>query len=74
MLVVARGCGQSGAVTDCELGPTKGGLAQTLLLNVCDAAKAQFGQIAPRPPACPFGTLQTPHIGVCASLNGMADG
>ncbi len=43
------------------------GLAQTLLLNVCDAPKAQFGQIVPLALACPFGTSQTPHVGVCAS-------
>ena len=43
------------------------GLAQTLLSNVCDAPKAQFGQIVPLAFACPFGTSQTPHFGVCAS-------
>ena len=36
------------------------GLRQTLLLNVCDAPKAQFGQIVPLALACPFGTSQTP--------------
>ena len=51
-----------------KLGATDfGGLAQTLLLNVCDARKAQFGQIVPLALACPFGTSQTPHFGVCAS-------
>jgi hypothetical protein len=50
------------------------GLAQTLLLSVCDAPKAQIGQIVPLALACPFGTSQTPHIGVCAGLNGVADG
>jgi len=48
-------------------------LAQRLLLNVCDAPKAQVGQIAPLAITCPFGTSQTPHIGVCASLKGMAE-
>ncbi len=44
------------------------GLAQTLPLNVCDAPKAHFGQIVPLALTCPFGTSQTPHFGVCASL------
>jgi len=39
---------------------------QTLTLNVWDAPKAQFGQIVPLALACPFGTLLTPHFGVCA--------
>jgi len=39
------------------------GVAQTMLLNVCDAPQAQFGQIAPLALACPFGTSQTPHTG-----------
>ena len=43
------------------------GLAQTLLLNVCDAPKAQVGQIVRLALTCPFGTSQTPEIGVCAS-------
>jgi hypothetical protein len=43
------------------------GLAQTLLLNVGDAPKAQFGQLVPLVLACPSGTSQTPHFGVCAS-------
>jgi hypothetical protein len=45
---------------------TRNGLAQTLPLNVCDAAKAQFGGIVPIALTCPFGTSQTLHIGVCA--------
>jgi hypothetical protein len=45
-------------------------LAQTLLLNVCDAPKAQVGEIVPLAPTCPFGTSQTPHFGVCANLRG----
>jgi hypothetical protein len=44
-----------------------GGLAQTLCPNVCDAPTAQFGRIAPLALTCPFGTSQTPHVGVCAS-------
>jgi len=36
------------------------GLAQTLLLNVCDAPKAQAGQIVAL--TCPFGTSQTPDF------------
>jgi hypothetical protein len=36
------------------------GLAQTLLLNVCDAPKAQVRQIVPLALTCPFGTSQTP--------------
>jgi hypothetical protein len=47
-----------------------GWLAQTLLLNVCDVPKAQFGQIVALALTCPFGTSQTPHFGVCASLHG----
>ena len=43
-------------------------------MNVCDAPKAQFGQIVPLVLACPFGTSQTPDFGVGASLNGRADG
>jgi hypothetical protein len=50
-----------------------GGLAQTLLLNVCDAPKAQVGQIAPRVPTCLFETSQTPHIGVCAIPKGVTE-
>jgi hypothetical protein len=42
----------------------RAGLAQTLPLNVCDGPKAQLGQIVPLAPTCPFGTSQTPHIGV----------
>jgi len=34
-------------------------------LNVCDAPKAQFGQVVPLGLTCPFGTSQTPHTGVC---------
>ena len=45
-----------------------GGLAQTVLLNVCDAPKAQAGESALLAPTCPFGRSQTPHPGVCASL------
>ncbi len=44
-------------------------LAQTLYLNVCDAPEAQFGQSGPPALTCPFGTSQTPHVGVCANLN-----
>ena len=40
---------------------------QTLLLTVCDAPKAQYGQIVLLALACPFGTSQTPDFGVCAS-------
>jgi len=47
-----------------------GGLAQTLPLNVCDAPKAQ---VVPLALTSPCGTSQTPHIGVCAGLNGMAE-
>jgi hypothetical protein len=47
---------------------TQGGLAQTLPLNVCDAPKAQVGQIALPAQACPFGTSQTLYFGVCAIL------
>ena len=39
-----------------------GGLAQTLPLNVCDAPKAQFGQIVLLGLTCPFGTSQTPDV------------
>ncbi len=52
---------------------TKGrylGLAQTLFLNVCDAPKAQVGQIVPLGRTCPFGTSQTPYFGVCAIPHG----
>jgi hypothetical protein len=45
---------------------TRNGLAQTLPLIVCDAPKAQVGQIVPLDLTCPFGTSRTPHIGVCA--------
>jgi hypothetical protein len=38
-----------------------GGLAQTLLLNVCDARKAQFSQIVPLAPPVPSGHRR-PHI------------
>jgi hypothetical protein len=48
-----------------------GGLARTLLLNTCHAPKGQFGQVVPLALTCPFGTSQTPHIGVCASPNGV---
>jgi len=41
-------------------------VAQTLLLNVCDAPKAQAGQLVLLASACPFGTSQTPGNGVCA--------
>jgi hypothetical protein len=37
-------------------------LAQTLLLNVCDAPKAQACQVVPLVLACPFGTSQTSDI------------
>ncbi len=37
----------------------KSWLAQTLRVNVCDAPKAQFGQIVPLALACPFGSSQT---------------
>jgi hypothetical protein len=68
----------SGNPSDCQWIPAfagtttlififSGGLAQTLPLNVCDAPKAQFGQIVPYGLTCPFGTPQTPHIGVCAT-------
>ena len=43
-----------------------GGLAQTLFLNVCDAPKAQFGQIVSLALTCPSGTSQTQYPGVCA--------
>ncbi len=39
------------------------GLAQTLLWNVCDAPKAQFGQFMTIALTCLFGTSQTPQIG-----------
>jgi hypothetical protein len=39
------------------------GLAQTLLLNVCDPPKAQFDQYMMIAVTCPFGTSQTPQIG-----------
>jgi hypothetical protein len=42
-------------------------MAQTLLLNVCDAPKAQFSWVGPEILTCPFGTSQTPNFGVCAS-------
>jgi len=38
-------------------------LAQTLLLNVCDAPKAQAGWIELLAFTCPFGTSQTPNFG-----------
>jgi hypothetical protein len=38
------------------------GLAQTLLLNVCDAQEAQFGQIMSHALTCPFGTSQAPQF------------
>ena len=47
-----------------------GGMAQTLLFNVCDAPKAQLGQIVSLVPARPFGTSQTPQSGVCANSPG----
>jgi hypothetical protein len=34
-------------------------------LNVCDAPKAQFAHFGTPALTCPFGTSQTPHIGVC---------
>jgi hypothetical protein len=40
------------------------GLAQTLLLNVCDAPKAQFGQLVPLATTCPSWTSETPYLGV----------
>ncbi|SPE26467.1 hypothetical protein SBA2_30132 [Acidobacteriia bacterium SbA2] len=52
--------------SECGSGLTdssKSGLAQTLLLNVCGAPKAQFGHIVPRALTCPFGKSQTPHFG-----------
>jgi len=53
---------------------TKGsGLAQTLLFNVCDAPKAQLGQIVLLAPARPFATSQTPQSGVCGSLGAVAE-
>jgi len=48
-------------------------LAQTLPFNVCDAPQAQFGQLTPSAATCPFGTSQTPHVGVCATLKGVAE-
>ena len=33
-----------------------------MLLNVCDAPKAQAGQVEPLVLTCPFGTSQTPDI------------
>jgi hypothetical protein len=48
-------------------------LAQTLLLNVCDAPKAQFAQIVPPVLSCPFGTSQTPYFGVCANPHGVPE-
>jgi hypothetical protein len=45
-------------------------LAQTLPLNVCDAPKAQVGQIVPLGLTCPFGTSQTPYFGVWATRHG----
>ena len=38
-----------------------GGPAQTLLLNVCDAPKAQFSQVVPLTLTCPFGRHRSPH-------------
>ena len=38
-----------------------GGPAQTLLLNVCDAPKAQFSQVVPLTLTCPFGRHRRPH-------------
>ena len=43
-------------------GENNQGLAQTLLLNVHDAPKAQARQFVPLVLACPFGTSQTPNI------------
>ncbi len=45
------------------------GLAQTLLLNVCDAPKAQVGQIAPLGRTVPSGRRRPRKSGVCASRN-----
>jgi hypothetical protein len=44
-----------------------------LLLNVCDAPKAQEGQNAPLASTFPFGRSQTPHLGVRAILKGVAE-
>jgi hypothetical protein len=49
------------------------GLAQTLPLNVCDAPKAHVGQFVTIALTCPFGTSQTPQIGVCPSRNWRAE-
>jgi hypothetical protein len=38
------------------------GAAQALLLNVCDAPKAQVGQVVLLVLTCPFGTSQTPDL------------
>jgi hypothetical protein len=45
-------------------------LEGTLPLNVCDAPKAQVGQIVPPAPASPFRTSQTRYFGVCANPPG----
>jgi hypothetical protein len=42
-------------------------------LNVCDAPKAQVGQFMTIALTCPFGTSQTPQVGVCASRNWRAE-
>jgi len=42
-----------------------------LLLDVCDAPKVRAGQIEPLVRTCPFGTAQTPDLGVCARPNGV---
>ena len=41
-------------------------LAQTLVLNVCDAPKARVGEIVQLAPTCRLETSQIPHVGVCA--------
>jgi hypothetical protein len=47
-------------------GQTSLGLAQTLPLNVCDAPKAQAGQIAPKALNVPSGHRRRQTSGVCA--------
>jgi hypothetical protein len=46
---------------------TKGHYLWPALLNVSDAPKAQVGEIVKLALTCPFGTSQTPHVGVCAN-------
>jgi hypothetical protein len=54
-----------------KLGATDFGLAQTLLLNVCDAPKAHYAWVAADAECVPSGHRRPHTSGVCASPGAM---